>query len=57
MMNLMTGVHMVMCVFLTAALIGIMVSPHYGKDQFICALTIYAYQLLILNALLTKNEK
>lgn len=48
---IMKWVHMVICFFLTAALIGIANSPKITKDQFIGVLFVYFYMISLLIAL------
>jgi hypothetical protein len=47
--------HMVLCLFSTVALIGIGNSPLITKDQFICALFVYSYMILLLIALFKED--
>lgn len=55
MKDLMKWVHMVMCFFATATLIGTAISPHITKDQFVGALFVFIYMILIAIALFKED--
>ena len=55
MKELMKWIHMVVCLFLTFSLIGFANSPSITKDEFIVALFVYLYTVVLLIALFKED--
>ncbi len=55
MRSLTTWVHGVICVFATVILLAMASSPHITKNQFLFALTVYIYMILLLIGLIKEE--